>query len=361
MPEKRIIRTRLNNKEEFFKMLALAEALRLPILLVGPPGTGKTNTLLDYAAAKYLDKKEAAEKSFIIEVDEGTKPTEIKGRINVETLVTKHKYEVLAPIIKSTFVLINEVDKASSSFRNSMLSCMNEKELMQGDVRVPLNWEVWAASCNEIPQDEAGNPFWDRFMIKAHVGRLSKTQLQNMLKRTPSLHEDSKAINEIEINVPSLEEINSMPINDKMLEKFIECSYNKLSDRTMTFVPNIVRALQVIHNLGQATAFVKAAEILTDITIANKLSTEIEPKELIALRQNIDKVEQIVDGNIMRSTVEDIKQAIGKHFAAGIFDEQTKKALVENLRVKVAANKFLKIVVKSSSEEELSPATTVLG
>ena len=86
MSEIRTINTRLRHKDEWFKMLAVAEACQLPILLIGPPGTGKTNTLLDYAAAKYPLPGEASLKSFIIEVDEGTKSTEIKGRIDVEKL-----------------------------------------------------------------------------------------------------------------------------------------------------------------------------------------------------------------------------------------------------------------------------------
>jgi MoxR-like ATPase len=43
----REIETGLINKEEVFKMLALAEATGLPTLLVGPPGVGMTKTVVD--------------------------------------------------------------------------------------------------------------------------------------------------------------------------------------------------------------------------------------------------------------------------------------------------------------------------
>lgn len=76
--EVRQIETSLINKEEVFKMLALAEATGLPCLLIGQPGVAKTKTVVDYAKA-WLNKdgkmtaKDFAEKIYILETDEGTK------------------------------------------------------------------------------------------------------------------------------------------------------------------------------------------------------------------------------------------------------------------------------------------------
>ena len=53
MAELRQIKTKLIGKDEVFKVLALGEATKLPVLLLGDPGVGKTQSLLDYAAAKY--------------------------------------------------------------------------------------------------------------------------------------------------------------------------------------------------------------------------------------------------------------------------------------------------------------------
>lgn len=81
----RKIETSLINKEEVFKMLALAEATSLPLLLVGPPGTGKTKTVIEYSKA-WLQKsnntvtnQDFIDKLYILETDEGTKNSEVKG------------------------------------------------------------------------------------------------------------------------------------------------------------------------------------------------------------------------------------------------------------------------------------------
>jgi len=83
--ETRIIDSSLINKDEVFRMLALAEATQLPLLLVGKPGTGKTKTVIEYSKA-WLQKSGSAvtnqdfmNKLYILETDEGTKSSEIKG------------------------------------------------------------------------------------------------------------------------------------------------------------------------------------------------------------------------------------------------------------------------------------------
>jgi len=82
--EVRVIDSSLINKEEVFKMLALAESTGLPCLLVGNPGVAKTKTIIEYAKA-WLNKdgnmtaEDFANKIYILETDEGTKSSEIKG------------------------------------------------------------------------------------------------------------------------------------------------------------------------------------------------------------------------------------------------------------------------------------------
>ena len=168
--ETRKIKTKLVGKESVFNILALSEATGLPVLLLGEPGVGKTQTLLDYAAAKYQYNREAVRKNtFVIELDEGTKTSEIKGRVNMKSLLEDKEYKIDAPIADAKFLLINEVDKGTSGVRNTLLSVMREKALFYGDTIKKCKWEVMAGSCNVIPNDELENPFWDRFVLTEKV------------------------------------------------------------------------------------------------------------------------------------------------------------------------------------------------
>ena len=90
----RKIKTSLVGKDELFKVIALGESTRMPILFVGVPGVAKTQTLIDYAAAMSGYDKEAARRdTFVLELDEGTKSSEIKGRVNMESLLVDKKYK----------------------------------------------------------------------------------------------------------------------------------------------------------------------------------------------------------------------------------------------------------------------------
>jgi len=174
----RVIDTNLIKKEEVFRILALAEATGLAMLLIGPPGVAKTASVIDYAKAAGNGTL-ANDELFILETDEGTKSTAVKGNIDLEELTLNQKYKVISPITKAKFVVINEVDKASASLRNSLLGVMNEKVLFNGKDAVPCDWNVFVATCNKIPEDEIGSPFWDRFMITFEVERVRQSDIMD--------------------------------------------------------------------------------------------------------------------------------------------------------------------------------------
>ena len=106
----RTIKTKLVGKEELFNVLALGEACKLPVLLLGEPGVGKTQALLDYAAAKYnYNFSEVRKQTFIIELDEGTKTSEIKGRVNMKSLLKKAYSITCAPTSASNSISASHI------------------------------------------------------------------------------------------------------------------------------------------------------------------------------------------------------------------------------------------------------------
>lgn len=271
--EIRKIKTKLVGKESVFKILALSEATGLPVLLLGEPGVGKTQTLLDYAAAKYQYNKEAVRKNtFVIELDEGTKTSEIKGRVNMKSLLEDKEYKIDAPIADAKFLLINEVDKGTSGVRNTLLSVMREKALFYGDTIKKCNWEVMAGSCNVIPNDELENPFWDRFVLTEKVVRVGLDVMKDMWNKGESTQE-------ININVPSKEEVDNCKIDKKLMDKFLTAIYTSASDRTIYQIPRIVQATKLVYSMSDSQAIIKVCELVAPDKlgeVASKLETKRE-------------------------------------------------------------------------------------
>ena len=293
--EIRTIETGLINKEEVFKMLALAEATGLPVLLEGPPGVGKTKTVIEYAKAwlnrdRKMTHEDFMNKLYVLETDEGTKSSEVKGMPDLAKLFTENKLEILAPIAEAEIVIINEVDKASSNIRNSLLGIMNEKFLFNGKNKIPCKWKLFIATCNEIPKEEVNSPFWDRFMLKMKVNRIAAG---DMVKYFENGGKEYKTT--LSLNIPNKAEIKNVSISTVKVEKFIEAAYTKMTDRTMTFVPTLAGAVSYIWDISIDKALIKTADIMADSNTSSQLMNLLISKEVKMLLKEIDSLYSVKD------------------------------------------------------------------
>jgi MoxR-like ATPase len=319
--EVRKIETSLINKEEVFKMLALAEATGLPLLLVGEPGVAKTKTIIDYAKA-WLNKdgkmteQDFMNKIYVLETDEGTKASEIKGMPDLGKLFTDNKYEVNAPIADAEIVVINEVDKASSAIRNAMLGVMNEKFLFNGKSKIPCKWKLFVATCNEIPKDEVNSPFWDRFMLKMTVNRVSAGEMAKYYDKGARNYRENFAI-----GIPSKTEISSVDVPTKKLEKYLEVGYTKSSDRTLTFVPTLAKAVSYIWDISVDKALVKTAQIMIDQNAASGLQNKLMSAEVKAVMSKVEMLHSHGTSEQLELAVAEIESLINAYTSRGVLDE----------------------------------------
>jgi MoxR-like ATPase len=320
--ELRNIDTSLINKEEVFKMLALAECTGMPILLIGKPGTGKTKTVIEYSKA-WLQKDSAAvtnqdfiNKLYILETDEGTKSSEVKGMPDLQKLFTENKYEIIAPITTADIAVINEVDKASSNIRNSLLGVMNERFLFNGKHKIPCKWKLFVATCNEIPKEEIDSPFWDRFILKMNISRISAGEMFKYYSAG-----DKKYTAKIQIGIPSPQEIETVNIPVSKLEKFLSVAYTHLSDRTLTFVPKLVKAVSFIWNISTDKAMIKVASILINNSVASDLQNILYSPELKSILNKIETLQSYNNAETLNQAIVEIEGLISGHAFNGTINQ----------------------------------------
>lgn len=318
--EVRQIETSLINKEEVFKMLALAEATGLPCLLIGQPGVAKTKTVIDYAKA-WLNRdgkmtaKDFAEKIYILETDEGTKASEIKGMPDLGRLFTDNTYELSTPIADAEIVIINEVDKASSAIRNAMLGVMNEKFLFNGKHKIPCKWKLFVATCNEIPKEEKNSPFWDRFMLKHTVNRVSAGEMIKYYNKGGREYREK-----FTIGIPNKAEINEVEIPVTKLEKYMEVGYNHSSDRTLTFVPTLSKAVSYIWDISVDKALVKTAQIMIDQTAGSELQNKLMSPEVKAVMSKVEMLHSYQTNEQLELAIAEIEGLVNTYATRGIMD-----------------------------------------
>ena len=318
--EVRQIETSLINKEEVFKMLALAEATGLPLLLIGEPGVAKTKTIIEYAKA-WLNKdgKMTAEdfqnKMYILETDEGTKASEIKGMPDLGKLFTENKYELNAPVAEADIVIINEVDKASSAIRNAMLGVMNEKFLFNGKSKIPCKWKLFIATCNEIPKDEVDSPFWDRFMLKMTVNRVSAGDMSKYYAKGARNYREK-----FSIGIPNQAELDTVEIPSNKLDKYLEVGYQHSSDRTLTFVPRLTKAVSYIWDYSVDKALVKTAKIMINQTAGSELENKLMSAEVKAVMSKVEMLHSHSNNEALELAVAEIESLINTYASRGVMD-----------------------------------------
>jgi MoxR-like ATPase len=357
--EMRQIETSLINKEEVFKMLALAEATGLPCLLIGQPGVAKTKTVVDYAKA-WLNKdgkmtaKDFAEKIYILETDEGTKASEIKGMPDLGKLFTDNEYSLSTPIADAEIVIINEVDKASSAIRNAMLGVMNEKFLFNGKHKIPCKWKLFVATCNEIPKEEKGSPFWDRFMLKHTVNRVSAGEMVKYYNKGGRDYREK-----FSIGIPNKAEINEVEIPATKLEKYLEVGYQHSSDRTLTFVPTLSKAVSYIWDISVDKALVKTAQIMIDQTAGSELQNRLMSPEVKAVMSKVEMLHSYQTNEQLELAIAEIEGLVNTYATRGIMDsgqineiEISMQYILQNhpARVDGPSNDVLEAVMSDESD-----------
>jgi hypothetical protein len=354
--EVRTISTSLMNKEEVFKTLALAESAQLPVLLEGRPGVGKTKTVVEYAKAWLIENKLATAENFmskiyILETDEGTKQSEVKGMPDLEALFTNNKFELNAPITEAEIIIINEVDKASSGIRNSLLGIMNERFLFNGKNKVPCKWKLFVATCNEIPKDEINSPFWDRFMIKMQVSRISAG---DMVKYHSKGGKDY--VQNISLNIPNSQELKDVVLSPSRIEKFIEVSYDKTTDRTLTFVPRLAAGIHYIWDVSLDKALVKLAEMMVDKAASTRLNDMLTSMEMKIIMSKIDMLKSYHDQTSLSLAVKEIEDLTATYISNGKLADDDAQTIDATMTI-VLENHVL--ANQDEAEEEL--ASEILG
>lgn len=274
-------KTKLIGRSEIFKLLALGHLTQLPVLLIGPPGVGKTQCLVEYANNCFDNINY---QKYIVELSYGTKPSEIKGFLNLKKYLENKEWETESPITNADLIIINEVDKGSSDIRNMLLSIMREKMLFLGHEIKKCNWQLFAGSCNEIPEDEVGDPFWDRFIIKINLSRINLFQMKSIWN-----YEEEDIILSIDSD-----KIGDIKPNWIFLEKYSLLAHSMLSDRTLTLLPILFKGIKSIWGENDVNTILKLCEILTPMKI-NELVNIIADKRYINIKNILNNAKFSTD------------------------------------------------------------------
>jgi MoxR-like ATPase len=166
----------LVGRDEQARCLLLAALCGEHVLLIGPPGTAKSELarrLRTLVGGRYFERL----------LTRFTVPEELFGPLSLAALDEgRYLREVDGYLPTATVAFLDEVFKANSAILNALLTLLNERGFDQGAHRMPVPLATLVAASNEVPADESLRAFLDRFLFRCTVAPVAGEAFEALLR-----------------------------------------------------------------------------------------------------------------------------------------------------------------------------------
>lgn len=162
-------------KDEIIDLMGLCLLGGENLFILGPPGTAKS-ALVHQLAARLEGR------SFDYLLTRFTEPSELFGPFDIRMLregqlVTNT--EGMLP--EASLVFLDELLNANSAILNSLLVALNERVFRRGKESRPLAALLFVGASNHLPEDDALQALFDRFLLRVHCDNVPAERLPEVL------------------------------------------------------------------------------------------------------------------------------------------------------------------------------------
>ena len=162
-------------KDDIIDLMGICLVGRENLFLLGPPGTAKSAMVRELA-------KRIHGNTFEYLLTRFTEPNELFGpfdirRLREGELVTNT--EGMLP--EANLIFLDELLNANSAILNSLLMVLNERIFRRGRETRDLPVLMILGASNHLPQDEALQALFDRFLIRVRCDNVEPHQLSSVL------------------------------------------------------------------------------------------------------------------------------------------------------------------------------------
>src|SRR5438270_3057230 len=152
------------DKQELIDLMLVTAVAGEPLLLVGPPGTAKSDLVLKFKDALGVRDEDY----FEYMLTRFTEPAEIIGPIDINLLRDgRYVRREQGKLPAAQLAFLDEIFKSNSAILNILLTIINERKFYQDGVPEPVRLRVMFAATNEVPEEGELAALKDRFVLKA--------------------------------------------------------------------------------------------------------------------------------------------------------------------------------------------------
>lgn len=243
-------------KDDIIDLMGICLVGRENIFLLGPPGTAKS------AMVRALSERLQA-KTFEYLLTRFTEPNELFGPFDIRKLregdlVTNT--EGMLP--EASLIFLDELLNANSAILNSLLMVLNERVFRRGKENRKLPVLMTVGASNHLPEDEALQALFDRFLIRVHCGNVAPEQTEAVLRAGWNLEKRDQG----EVPVITAEEVEALQQEimqvdlSPILENYLKVVHQlrnagiSVSDRRAVKLQRLIAASALMCKRSEATA-----------------------------------------------------------------------------------------------------------
>lgn len=166
------------SKQSIIDLMTVSAVAQEPLLLVGPPGTAKSDLVLKFKDALGV----AEEDYFEYMLTRFTEPSEIIGPIDINLLRDgRYIRREQGKLPTARLAFLDEIFKSNSAILNILLTIINERKFYQDGVPTPVRLKALFAAANEIPEHGELAALKDRFVLKVESRSVQEEQFAELI------------------------------------------------------------------------------------------------------------------------------------------------------------------------------------
>lgn len=238
-------------KETVIDLLGIGLIAKENVFLLGPPGTAKS------ALVRGLSSSFVNGNNFEYLLTRFTEPNELFGPIDIRKLKEGELITNTNGMLpEASFVFLDEIFNANSAILNSLLTALNENIYRRGGQTLKLPTMMFVGASNQLPEDEALEALYDRFLVRVKSDYVSADLLGEVLVSGRKIGANNKhnstilTIEDIDVLQGLAKSVDLSQIHNAYVDLIhnLRRSGIQISDRRAVKIQNLIAASAVFCN-----------------------------------------------------------------------------------------------------------------
>jgi MoxR-like ATPase len=246
----------LVEREALVELIALSAVAGEHMLVVGPPGTAKSEAVRRIAGA-------LGGRYFEYLLGRFTEPSEIFGPVDLRKLREGTvETETRGMLPEAEIAFLDEVFLGSTAILNTLLGILNERTFRRGHTQLRCPLRVCVGASNALPEDEMLAAFADRFLVRTFVEPIADARIEDLLAgawtlgRTTQKMHSARMLEDLDTLTRAAQDADLSGVRDTLAHALrkLRAAGIVLSDRRATKIQKLIAAAAALAGRATPTA-----------------------------------------------------------------------------------------------------------